>query len=1141
MSEYNELYQAVQPESPQVVPDEVRFVYIPKAQKGTPGLAWFNEEHFIVSDDSEVSLSAMVLGDIDKKLDKVIKQPESKHGQVYAIYGDGREDPQTMWDLDDTGEYSDYHIPNSDGRGYLKVKDPIEARNPVNKQFLDEKLKGKLDDLGKTSGVFPAAYVRQQGMVVSHDYGKSIEVNSGPTAYTIPVRTADGTLQTATPRDGNDAVNLDYLQNYNTKILHIESGTGSRSLKFNVTQNNDSLSSATNAFGNNTVAGLIGVRYSAITNTADEQSLTLIGSVSGSPFEVGDELNIVNDSKYDRSCKFVKYENGKIYVDKLPFTEIVSGDTGIDAYMISSYMNPQINGVSGSAVASYGIAAFAVGADVKAVNAYTFGAGFNNIVYGEYGTAFGRDNEVGYCGFAAGRGNVDSGAHYAIMLGKSHILSKNADNSTALGSTHSIDAKGVIAGGQNNTASAGANWSSLFGYNNTLGENTQYGILLGYGNSGTISTSDMTSPGGVIAIGENNVISRKWGGAIGRTNTIANFATFGMGLGLTSTKNYQSLFGAFNETDGDINHMDEAHAVRITGGGGSSTNSRMTLEVLTSSGDLHLMGKTLRFDGRGSNPVDLTSVNVGKSNRFWKNASYSDTGTLLIEQNVTVRGLTSFQGTFVAAKSAQFNDDVAIAKNLDVAGNFTVTGTTTVKDVKNLAVEDLTITLGKNSPGLGASLAGLVVPDYNGMQQPGGLVFDDTGTAYVGDVDRTSDGTVSIGNAKPIAVRSTASEWSENSIPRWSSMFDGFEPSGYTPDSFLQKQTDSVPNNGYFAYVYNGNTQSSMAIAGGAAGNSLARRTSTGALNVTAATENLHAVNLKQLTDGWVKKHIHASNEYDLLYGQNKSGDVMFTITHNPVAYAIPSYSKTITLQTNEAVKNYDCVNLKQMKAYALEKGTAVLKQTTTRPAVYGTESGVDKTFRVDVDGENADGYNNTIPIRDNNGILYASNSFSNEDGVDDREVANIGSIKKLAVPLPENQTPTVGQTLEVSSMVDGKPVMVWVAKPDCIKTWKIVVSGNTVSDSVYIYFEAFANSYTGGESTDASVINYAFSQRIRPAYMAEAGTDRTAIQYVVDSMSYDGDKLEVSISYFTAYPFTTANRTTKILSGADAYLIEST
>lgn len=1262
MSEYNELYQAVQPESPQVVPDEVRFVYIPKAQKGTPGLAWFNEEHFTVSDDSEVSLSATVLGNIDKKLDKVTKQPESGHGQVYAIYGDGREDPQTMWDLDDTGTYSNYHIPSSDGRGYLKIKDPVEARNPVNKQFLDEKLKGKLDDLGKTSGVFPAVYVRQQGLVVGHDYGKSIEVHGTPDAYTIPVRDAYGALTSASPSSPKDVVTLEYAESHYLKTQPYTPGDGSHSLIFNEIYTNFAFSRDSNVFGENSMVGLWGVKYTAIDTT--ENSLT-VGTISSSPFNVGDRLNIVNDSKYDRSCKFVKYENGKVYVDKLPFSAIVEGDTAFDAYTISSEDNPILGGHykdGRSNIVDLGKYAFSAGDHNKALNYATFLGGAYNKAYGEYGTAFGRDNEVGYCGFAAGRGNVDNGAHYATMLGKSHILSKNADNSTALGSTHSIDAKGVIAGGQNNIASAGANWSSLFGYNNTLGENAQYGILLGYGNSGTLSTSDMTSPGGVIAIGENNVISRKWGGAIGRSNTIANFATFGMGLGLTSTKNYQSLFGAFNETDGDTYHMDESHAVRITGGG-SNANSRMTLETLTSSGDLHLMGKTLRFDGRGSNPVDLTSVNVGKSNKFWKNASYSETGTLLIEQNVIVRGLTSFQGTFVAAKSAQFNDDVAIAKNLDVAGNFTVTGTTTVKDVKNLAVEDLTVTLGKNLQGLGASLAGLVVPDYNGMQQPGGLVFDDTGTAYVGDVSVSSDGVVTQGNAMPLATREPVEMWKENEIPMWNTNSEGFYPSTFTPDSFVQKTTDTE---NYLLYARKKGTEAVVTYSTAAGNGRIPMYDVGGILRVGAATEDNAAVNLKQLTDGWVKKSTDTSSN-NSVYGRLGASDTDIPLKSIATANAIPRYSPSGTLQTATASLDAECVNLAQMKDYAVKQLTApadgysvneqafvygydvstgttvgyalnftgtepgkyvipmmdsdgnvfvssymweqcgedskqaaniqavysiarqliseqakipaptanpavgsmlmvdtidaddnskyttkwvrsslsvlanavplysaggeltsatptarstkyavvnkeyvsanaVQIKSTSRPAVYGTESDVEKTFRVDVDGENADGYNNTIPIRNNDGILYASNRFLNEDGLDDREVANIGSIKKLAVPLPENQTPTVGKVLEVSSVVDENPVMAWVDKPATLYRWNVQWTDGSTGNIGQVEFICTTNS---GEWYD----NYAIAL---PGTFTVRVPNSDMFLYPAKSVNYYSDT-EKTITYYSS------------------------
>lgn len=1278
MSEYNELYQAVQPESPQVVPDEVRFVYIPKAQKGTPGLAWFNEEHFIVSDDSEVSLSATVLGDISKKLDKVIKQPESKHGQVYAIYGDGREDPQTMWDLDDTGEYSDYHIPNSDGRGYLKVKDPVEARNPVNKQFLDEKLKGKLDDLGKTSGVFPAAYVRQQGLVAGYDYGKSIEIHGAPDANTIPIRDAYGALTSASPNSPKDVVTLEYAESHYLKTQPYTTGDGSHSLIFNEIYSNFAFSRDSNVFGENSMVGLWGVKYTAIDTT--ENSLT-IGTISSSPFNVGDRLNIVNDSKYDRSCKFVKYENGKVYVDRLPFTVIVEGDTDFDAYTISSEDNPILGGHykdGKSNIVDLGKYAFSAGDHNRALNYATFLGGAGNRAFGEYGTAFGRDNEVGYCGFAAGRGNVDSGAHYAIMLGKSHILSKNADNSTALGSTHSIDAKGVTVGGQNNIASAGANWSSLFGYNNTLGKNTQYGILLGYGNSGTLSTSDMTSPGGVVAIGENNVISRKWGGAIGRSNTIANYATFGMGLGLTSTKNYQSLFGAFNERDGDINHMDEAHAVRITGGG-SSRNSRMTLEVLTSSGDLHLMGKTLRFDGRGSNPVDLTSVNVGKSNKFWKNASYSDTGTLLIEQNVTVRGLTSFQGTFVAAKSAQFNDDVAIAKNLTVAGNFNVTGTTTVTDIKNLAIEDLTITLAKDNLDPLTSMAGLIVPNYMGESSgyTGGLVFDNNGIAYVGDVEINSNGTVSRGDAKMIMASTMDADHpgTDGGLLAW----DASTMTAYTTelksDQLLAKQTGT--GTAYNLYAYKGNEQTSLSVAEAGTAYTVPRRTTDGVVRgETSVGVTDSYVNVKTAESRYVVKN--TSTNRHVIYTHELTSDTVREFSEEPIIGGIPQWDndKVLRTATRSASLDIDCVNFAQMKSYAVKQltapttvysvneqafvygydvstnttvgyslnftghgdgkymipmmdpdgnvfvssymweqygedsiqaaniqavysiarqliseqakipaptanpavgsmlmvntidvddnskyttkwvrssssvlanavplysasgeltsatptagstdyavvnkkyvsATAVLKQTTTRPAVYGTESGVDKTFRVDVDGENADGYNNTIPIRDNNGILYASNSFSNEDGVDDREVANIGSIKKLAVPLPENQTPTVGQILEVSSVVDGSLVMSWANPPKTVRGWGVnVTKDGDITGSFRFWSTAEPNS-----ATNPTNIQELFNSRVGDAYVTIVAN--SAEYRMGNSFAYNAEIGYVLFTYYPTYPYT--------------------
>lgn len=1090
MSEYNELYQAVQPESPQVVPDEVRFVYIPKAQKGTAGLAWFNEEHFTVSDDSEVSLSATVLGDISKKLDKQTESPTG-HGRVYAIYGDGREDPQMMWDLDDTGKYSNYHIPSSDGRGYLKVKDPIEARNPVNKQFLDEKLKGKLDDLGKTSGVFPAAYVRQQGLVVSHDYGKSIEVHGTPDAYTIPVRDAYGALTSASPNSPKDVVTLEYADSHYLKTQPYTPGDGSHSLIFNEIYSNFAFSRDSNVFGENSMVGLWGVKYTAIDTT--ENSLT-IGTISSSPFNVGDRLNIVNDSKYDRSCKFVKYENGKVYVDKLPFTAIVEGDTTFDAYTISSEDNPILGGHykdGTSNIVDLGKYAFSAGDHNRALNYATFLGGAGNKAFGEYGTAFGRDNEVSYCGFAAGRGNVDSGAHYVTMLGKSHFMSKNADNSTALGSTHSIDAKGVIAGGQNNIASAGANWSSLFGYNNILGENTQYGILLGYGNSGTLSTSDMTSPGGVIAIGENNVISRKWGGAIGRTNTIANFATFGMGLGLTSTKNYQSLFGAFNETDGNVNHMDEAHAVRITGGG-SSTNSRMTLEVLTSSGDLHLMGKTLRFDGRGSNPVDLTSVNVGKSNRFWKNASYSDTGTLLIKQNVTVRGLTSFQGTFVATKSAQFNDDVAIAKNLTVAGNFNVTGTTTVTDIKNLAIEDLTITLAKDNLDPLTSMAGLIVPNYMGESSgyTGGLVFDNNGIAYVGDVEVNSNGTVSRGDAKMIMASTMDADHpgTDGGLLAWDASTMTAYTTEFKSDQLLAKQTGT--GTGYNLYAYKGNEQTSLSVAEAGTAYTVPRRNSDGVVRgeTTVGVTDSY-VNVKTAESRYVVKSTDTTS--NLVYARLAGVEKTLNISTSPKANAIPQYDAngqlavqvTDALASNTSAINRDFADERYVRSAPTKDPLYPEQDDGTLIKLYGVVDGQPGLVPLAKDSMPENAGETYIPVVDSKGNLHVTSAdYESEDWSMSDMVANLMAVEGIVTshlnselssylprPAGTSSTTPIGSIPLFSEWDGDMPVLQW-------KNSSSSNDGNTVAVRQSNGALAVGNAVAATDAVNQTVLNLKLS-----------------------------------------------------------------
>ena len=827
-----------------------------------------------------------------------------------------------------------------------------------------------------------------------------------------------------------------------TDALPIRAGSGANSVVVNDVSGetaNVACSENTSAFGTGNTVGLKGYYWSSIDFTNKTITLSTVHT-NGEPvtcqYNAGDVISIVNGNKYESCSTITAVTDNVITVDNLPFTTFYAGGEDFEDYTIYCPEKPLVGAVD------LGKNSTVFGSGNKVQNAYAFSLGKGNTNLGMYSTIIGLRNKAGYGSFVQGVDNVWNGQKGAAF-GEKLIGSGNRMYSVGYNNTH--EAGYTYSAGTGNTLKDSLDF--VIGVDNVvsgtkafvLGEandnDTAFTTILGHRNTVHVTDSlENTSTYNTTVIGSSNTVTRKWSGVVGCKNTINSFGGYSLGLGLTTPQNgttsagrpkytpYQLLLGHYNATTG----MGEETARRITGGG--APGSSKTLETLDANGNLNLAGSKLtlhRSINNGTQEVPLTAEGLYKLNQIIADTNLLDVAWI-------------YDGDFKAL-SVYVERDLKVTRNVEVAGNFTVTGTTTVKDVKNLAVEDLTITLGKNLQGLGASLAGLVVPDYNGMQQPGGLVFDDTGTAYVGDVNRTSDGTVSIGNAKPIAVRSIASEWSDNNIPRWNTAFEGFEPSGFTTDSFVQKSTDTT---NYYLYARAKGTETAVKYSANPYSSCIPMYDVGGILRVGAATEDSAAVNLGQLTDGWVKQ-LSGNTTQDRLYANKKGTEGYIAYSVHPTAGWIPVFDPSGVLKTSSRTSGTatnDCINYGMLKTYAVEKGTAVLKQTTTRPAVYGTESGVDKTFRVDVDGENADGYNNTIPIRDNNGILYASNSFSNEDGVDDREVANIGSIKKLAVPLPENQTPTVGQTLEVSSMVDGKPVTAWADIPTTFAKWLVIL-----------------------------------------------------------------------------------------------------
>lgn len=101
-----------------------------------------------------------------------------------------------------------------------------------------------------------------------------------------------------------------------------------------------------------------------------------------------------------------------------------------------------------------------------------------------------------------------------------------------------------------------------------------------------------------------------------------------------------------------------------------------------------------------------------------------------------------------------------ITGNLIVSGNLSVSGETSVIESTTLKVADKLIYVAKDNISALTSPAGLITPKYDGTND-GGIVYDNSGTAYVGDIKLDSNGNVDVNNSdlQPIATRDVYSNF----------------------------------------------------------------------------------------------------------------------------------------------------------------------------------------------------------------------------------------------------------------------------------------------------------------------------------------------------------------------------------------------
>lgn len=143
--------------------------------------------------------------------------------------------------------------------------------------------------------------------------------------------------------------------------------------------------------------------------------------------------------------------------------------------------------------------------------------------------------------------------------------------------------------------------------------------------------------------------------------------------------------------------------------------------------------------------------------------------------------------------------DQTINGNVVIGGNVTVKGTVTSVSAENLKVKNKLIVVAEGNTVTLTSPAGLLAPKYDGTNN-GALVFDGTGTAYVGDVvlDKNGDIDVSKSDLQPLVTRGTLAD---GKLVKWNSAKLRLEDTGIAADQVALKSDLGATSN--FIYKLN--------------------------------------------------------------------------------------------------------------------------------------------------------------------------------------------------------------------------------------------------------------------------------------------------------------------------------------------------
>lgn len=191
-----------------------------------------------------------------------------------------------------------------------------------------------------------------------------------------------------------------------------------------------------------------------------------------------------------------------------------------------------------------------------------------------------------------------------------------------------------------------------------------------------------------------------------------------------------------------------------------------------------------------------------------------------------------------------------VTGDMVVGGNFTVQGKTTTVDSETLRVADKLIEVGKGNTAPLTSPAGLITPKYDGTNN-GGIVYDHTGTAYVGDITLDSNGNVDVNNSdlQPIATRNATI--TNGNLVKWDGTNHKLVDAGKNVDDFVKARIITSEGITIYAATKN-NPNDELSVSDNPNPYTIPRRVGSGQISVGTPTEESHATTKKYVDDSLV-------------------------------------------------------------------------------------------------------------------------------------------------------------------------------------------------------------------------------------------------------------------------------------------------